>query len=128
MPGGKQKTVSALFNEHLNANRKEKDPSDRKVVLMFLVPIALIVAAFLFAQNAYQVALVPWWGVGASLKALGAITVLLLANIYLNPKNPLKRFQMPEVAQPTLVELEFAAEACNQLRAAFPEDGHASLK
>lgn len=46
---GSKKTVSALFNEHLNANRKEKDPSDRKVVLMFLVPIALIVAAFLFA-------------------------------------------------------------------------------
>lgn len=76
----------------------------------------------------FGVALVPWWGVGASLKALGATTVLLLANIYLNPKNPLKRFQMPEVAQPTLVELEFAAEAYNQLRAVFPEDGHASLK
>ena len=35
---------------------------------------------------------------------------------------------MPEEAQPTLVGLEFAAEAYNQLRAAFPEDGHASLK
>ena len=72
---GSKKTVSALFNEHLNANRKEKDPSDRKVVLMFLVHIALTVAAFLFAQNAYQVA-------GVALAAvLGAFPAFALSLI-----------------------------------------------
>lgn len=218
---GDNQVVDALFKKHRNANAREKSSSDRNVVLMFLVPVVLIVAAFVFAQNAYQVAgvalaavvgafpafalsliggdsfdddalyqqlrrnhgaehmlfayirkhpmkktpqvmvedlegysyvdpecgtvwastaviwavalglsvaLVPWWGAGASLKALAAFTALLVANIYLNPKNPLKHFQGPEVAQPTLEELELAVEAYNQLRAAFPEEDRENVK
>ena len=48
--------------------------------------------------------------------------MLLLANNYLNPRNPLKRLQEPEVAKPTQEELELAACAYNQLLAAFEPD------
>lgn len=87
---------------------------DRECGTVMMASIVLWAAALGVA-----VALVPAWGAMGALKLMAAVTVLLLLNTYVNPANPLVNIQKPEVAPPTLAELEVAATAYNALLAAF---------